>query len=461
MAAESIMAGLRGIAGEDAVFAGEDALAPFIDSNGTKTGLVRVLPGDTEQAVAAVNAARGENLPVYTVRSRYMPGGLEGAGGVLIDPARLDYVKKVDDRNMMAFIGAGVTFEQLKPLLDEVGMRLLTPACADSPYVVRSYLDRDVLVGEIEHRHTQLSVFHAVLADGRVWASGSHQMGQEGHADFREDQGPQFSPFFGASEDIYGVPVYGIVYIYPVRQERRELAFGFEELEGAVRFSYKASREEHCFELVGGDAAWWSELTAGGGSDASVDRTGLAPWTVVMSIEHRPDLVEIQQALVEKDAASLGGQKLDYGTTELLAGNFGRPWYLWDRACMGALKHVFCYTFCDRVPDTITTATAPAREAGFEGQLASCFIPVYRGGAFYCESDIHHFAGDGERAAAAWRSAYESLLEQGALVDKPKGELAGMVFSRAKPSYISMIKRLKRILDPDGMINPGQLLEGI
>ena len=70
------------------------------------------------------------------------------------------------------------------------------------------------------NRHIQLSIFHALLADGRLWVSGSQQMADEGHADFREDQGPQLSPFFGASEDIYGIPVYGVVYIYPAREKR-------------------------------------------------------------------------------------------------------------------------------------------------------------------------------------------------------------------------------------------------
>ena len=455
----SVREKLEHIVGRDGLKSGTAALEPYLDAGGAAAGLYRVLPRSIDEASRLVIAAGEESLPVFSVRSRYLPDGLEDSAGLLLDPARLDEVRKVDARNMMAYIGAGVTFEQLKPALDEARLRLLTPACAESPYVLRSYLDRDILLGESENRHNQLSIFHAILADGRVWASGSHQIGQEGHADFREDQGPQFSPFFGASEDIFGLPVYGIVYLYPVREERSVLALGFDDLEHAVEFAREVARREHCFELVGGDPTWWRSLLS--------DRTGgfaaeLPPWTVLMSIEQKPELVEVQQPLVEAEAGGRGGEKLADSAAAALGALFGRPWYLWERARLnGGLRHVFSYVFSEHVARTIGTTASAGTDAGLSAPAGSCFIPVYRGGAFYCESDLHFSSGEAAAAAEAWRSAYRSLLEAGALVDKPKGELAGMVFSRAKPSYMNMIRRLKRILDPEGRLNPGQFLEGM
>ena len=88
-------------------------------------------------------------------------------------------------------------------------------------------------MGSSGFRASQLTIFHAVLADGRIWVSGAQQMTDEGMCDFREDQAPQFSLFFGASEDIYGIPFYGIVYTYPLREERRVQLWGFDDLEPA------------------------------------------------------------------------------------------------------------------------------------------------------------------------------------------------------------------------------------
>lgn len=450
---------LRDIVEEGGVKTGAAALAPYIDARDKSTELVRVVPRDVDHALEVMDLAADRKLKVFSVRSRYLPDGLEKEQGLLVDPAALDQVKNIDTRNMMAYIGAGVTFEQIRPQLEKAGMKLLMPACAESPFVVRSYIDRDVLIGSMANRAYQLSIFHAALADGRLWVSGSQQMADEGHADFREDQGPQLSPFFGASEDIYGIPLYGVVYIYPDREERKILAFGFNDLKPAVDFSYKVCREDHCFEIAGADANFWSVL-AGPGEGESL-RSALPPWTVLMSIEHHRELVEMQAGMVTADAAGLGGKPLGEDVTGKLGSLLGRPWYRWDRDHhAGATLPVKCYTFADQV-GTALTANAQAAEAQDLPPAGHLFVPVYFGGAFYCESDLYHAPDAADTARAAWREAYTSILKEGYLVDTPRGELARMVFAQAKPSYLDMIKRVKRILDPEGRLNPGQLLEGI
>ena len=456
---QTLAGDLRDIVEEEGVKAGAAALSPYIDAAGRTTELTRVLPRDTDEALEIMRLAAERGLKVFSVRSRYLPEGLEKERGLLFDPASLDLVKNVDARSMMAYIGAGVTFEQLQPRLDEAGMKLLMPACAESRLVLRSYIDRDLLLGSTANRAYQLSIFHAALADGRLWVSGSQQMAEEGHADFREDQGPQLSPFFGASEDIYGIPVYGVVYVYPVREERRVLAFGFNDLKSAVGFSYKVCREDHCFEIAGADAHFWSVLA--GPREGEALRSALPPWTVLMSIEHHRELVEMQAGLVAADASGLGGRPLGEDVAAGLGSLLGRPWYRWDRDHhAGATLPVKCYTFADRVGPALT-ANAQAAESHDLPPAGHLFVPVYFGGAFYCESDLYHAPDAAEAARAAWREAYDSILKEGYLVDTPRGELARMVFARAKPSYLEMIKRVKRILDPEGRLNPGQLLEGI
>ncbi len=451
--------GLREILGSEGVRSGPEALRPYIDGGGKSTGLIRVLPSDTDQALEVMEFAAAKKLEVFSVRTRYMPDGLEKRSGILIDPARMDYIKNVDARNMMAYIGAGVTFEKLQPHLESAGMKALMPACAESPYVVRSYIDRDILIGAMANRAYQLSIFHALLADGRLWVSGSQQMAEEGHADFREDQGPQLSPFFGASEDIFGIPVYGVVYIYPAREERRVMAFGFNELEKAVDFTYKVCREDHCFEIAGADARFWSVMAGPEKADGLL--SSLPPWTVLLSIEHHRELVEMQAGMVESDASSLGGKPLGEDVTSTLGSLLGKPWYRWDRDHhRGATLPVSCYTFAEHVSGALAAGTQAAAASDLD-PAGSLFVPVYFGGAFYCESDIYFDPENSERAHGAWRSAYGVILDNDFLVDKPKGELASMVFSRAKPSYLEMIKRVKRILDPEGRLNPGQLLEGV
>ena len=173
---------------------------------------------------------------------------------------RMTEIKLIDRRNLTANIGTGVTFEQLIPECLKNDCKLLLPLAATSHQVARTYLDRDALMGCSGFRAPQLTIFHAVLSDGRIWVSGAQQMTDEGMCDFREDQGPQFSLFFGASEDIYGIPFYSIVYTYPLREARKVQLFAFDDLAPAKDLAYKVAREEHCFETFTVNARYLSVL---------------------------------------------------------------------------------------------------------------------------------------------------------------------------------------------------------
>ena len=441
-----LMQDLIDIVGPRDVVAGPTALNVYDHAEGRKADLIRVMPRTVEDVAATIITAREHGQKVFSVRSRIFPDTLEGQSGILIDPVNLNEIKMINNRNLMAHIGAGVTFEQLEKELSKQELTLLMPSCAESPYVVRSYLERDCLVGSVTFRQPNLSIFHAILANGQKWVSGTQQLVMDG-ANFREDQGPQLSPLFGGSEDIYGIPVFGVVYVYPRKKERQVFAYGFKKIEDAVSFTYTVSRHEHCFEIAGGDATWWSSITR--------KNLDLPNWTVIMSIEQHPALVANQAGQVASLAKQLGGAKLE---EEALSQTLGRPWYLPDRASLkGRIEAVKYYTFSAKVPSLFDAAAGGLKDM----QLGKGFIPVYFGSSFFCECDIHHTADETAKAKDLRLKAYAKVLEQRALIDRGNGKLAEMVYEKSNPVTVTMVKNFKLMLDPGNLLNPGQLMEGI
>jgi FAD/FMN-containing dehydrogenase len=71
---------------------------------------------------------------------------------------------------------------------------------------------------------------------------------------------------------------------------------------------------------------------------------------------------------------------------------------------------------------------------------------------FYSESD----AAAKARIAALYRDAAKALINEGALFTRPYGELAPMVYERAA-SYVMALRRVKKIFDPNNVMNPGNL----
>lgn len=60
------------------------------------------------------------------------------------------------------------------------------------------------------------------------------------------------------------------------------------------------------------------------------------------------------------------------------------------------------------------------------------------------------------RIRALYREAAAELLAEGAVFTRPYGDLASIVYERAT-SYAAHLKRLKKIFDPNNIMNPSNL----
>ncbi len=466
MAAAAMVRELAEYVGADNVKTGAAALAGYFADPVSDTGLVVVRPADEYELAEVADAANRAKVPMFSVRREKMENSLASRDGLLLDLSRMDGIKELDRRNLMGHVFAGVTYEQLGAELRKMDCKLLTPANATSRSVLRSYLDRDILNGNAVYRFPNLSIFHAILSDGRIWVSGSQQMTAEGIADFREDQGPQFSLFFGASEDIFGIPFYGIVYIYPIRETRRVLLFGFDELEPAARLACKINRDEHCFESVTANSRYLSVLLGGSRDKAEALREKLPPWTTAVSIEHHAELVDLWEKYVRADADAVGARDLGGELAEMMDRKFQEPWYIFDRDYLrGRTATIQHYDFYGRAPGLLSALRDDAQAKGHAAEeVGQALIPVYFGASCYCESDLFFDPADeaeASRAADICRAAYGKLLNENSFIDRPSGEVAKLVYDRVNEGYMKVLKTFKNIVDPSGLMNPEQLLEGV
>lgn len=458
---------LKRLIGDGNVATGPNALADLFVEPVDGADLVVTRPAEVTQLSDIAAFSYENEIPLFSVKRRTDGGRLSGKKGILVDLARMDSIKTVDLKNLTANVFAGVTFETLAKALAKDNQRVLYPLAGTSPYVVRSYMDRDVLMGEGGYRHPHISVFHAMMADGQVWVSGSQQLTDEGHADFREDQGPQFSPFFGASEDIFGIPYYGLVYTYPNREERRLVALGFDELEPAKDLLYKVSRAEWCFESFVANDRYLSVILANGDASAVAPiKKKLNPWTAVFTMEHYKELVELWERYIKEAGKERGGKALKGQVPDMCASALAKPWMIYERDFFkGRTKAVNCYNYFKNVPDTFAIVDEQARAAGVKPEeLGKIVVPVYFGGSAYCEADLYFDPAEekaSSAADAAFTKSYEGLIDAGAFIDRPRGPVADMLYAKMDPSYANMIKLFKRTVDPKGLLNPDQLLEGV
>jgi FAD/FMN-containing dehydrogenase len=445
------------IVGDSNIGPGDD----YFRGNGQSPSLKAAKAGSPEEIQDLVSLAAEQGFSIYTVRGRFAPSSIRNMDGLLLDLSRMDGIIELDARNMKARIEAGVTYEQLSEAVEPEGLQVLLPISATSRSVLRSNIDRDVLLGGSSFRKSSISVFKAVLGNGEVWGSGTQQLGSEGRPDFGEDQGPQLSGAFSASEDVFGIPFQCTVYLYPKYEDRKVLLFGFAERQGALDFIKTVARREHCFQCAGADPAYWGALTGRDGLSC-VENTELFshwPWSVVLSLEHVKKLVDFLDGAVHEEASSFGGEPIDGAPRELAAAALDEPWYRWDYDTMSGDSHVvdyFCYPrsageFFDTAGKAIGTPDGVA--------LGHVVVPVSFGGSMFCETVLYTRPEDFRKAKEPALAAYRAVFEKGAVIDRPTGDLAAWMFQQADPGYNRVLRILKKQLDPCGVLNPGALLK--
>ena len=107
------------------------------------------------------------------------------------------------------------------------------------------------------------------------------------------------------------------------------------------------------------------------------------------------------------------------------------------------------------------TVLALAQKHGYPpADIGGYVLPVETGLNCYLEMDFHcdlDDPDDVEKVKNLWLEANRACLDKGAVPDKAYGPLADMVYGRFDPSYVDILKSWKKELDPNNILNPGQL----
>ena len=433
------LARLRGIMLDPARFSTDDeVLAGYLEPGTSCRDLIAaVFPRNKDDVGKVLEAARGGGFAVYTP----IPWGLNPPRpGIVLDFRFMADIRSIDTRSLFLDIEPGVTWEQVLPVLAERGVRVALPASAKSPYVLESALEREVALSAARFSNRQLSTFHAILADGREYRSGSDAL-PNSVAHWREDGGPNISRVFTGSRNSFGIPVRGYVFLYPEPEDRKVVALGFANRRQACALARRAARSEIGTEVV--------VLSRAGAKHVLGEGPGLSAWSAVFGLEGPPALVKYQERRLGQLASELKlkPKACAGGLLEAFGAALGRPWYA------PGLSIGF-YTNFERVEELSAMFESALGEMG---RPAQTLIPVKRGASVYVQHDLHA-ARDTDGARAAIKRLLPALSDAGAYFNDPTGPLATHIFSR-QPGYFELLRSLKRLVDPGDILNSGQVVE--
>jgi FAD/FMN-containing dehydrogenase len=399
--------------------------------------LVAVAPKDADEVSQLIGLASRETIPLFTLKDAHFRGALPESGGIVLDFSRMNAIERVDKRNLTAHIQRGVTWDQLGAELDRLGLKTLVPAAATSPYVLDNMVSRVIMRSAARYPEVQVSNLKVLLADGRVHLTGSHALAEDG-CDSKDDGGPNLSRWYIGAEDVYGIPVRGSIWVYPVPEAQAYMFFGYDLLAPAVTAVRNVPRREVCDQALVMNRRYLRMLAP----DLPED---LPPWLLVLGCEGHPRHVEFSTGVCRQDALALGGRELS-GLSESLSGAFRSVWRRPE------VSHGF-YTFLSRVSEFDRLVTSRAGE-----ELAELFVSHGYGRAAWCEFDyLEPYPDDLE---GTFEDVSDLLLEKGAYFDRPSGRIAERFYA-GNVAYLEQIRQVKHMMDPKRILNPGQLVKGV
>ena len=445
-----------------------------------------VRPGDASE-VKSIVALAGETgtplVPVSSGEPHFRGDTVPGTGGVVIvDLSRMKKVVHVDRKNRVALFEPGVTFGELIPEVAKEGLRLNTPLLPrQTKSVVGSLLEREPVIMPKYHWDIAdpLACLEIVFGTGDMFRTGSaagsgtiEEQWAAGGAQ-KEAAGPSSLSWYRiiqGSQGTMGIATWASARceLLPVLEEPSFVAADdITKLLEMTHWLIRLRLVNECFILNNANLALI--MTKDGEDDYRELRDSLPRWVLFYNIAAYDYLPDERMAGQVKDVAELAGR---VGVTPVneIAGiaavdflsDIKQPCAdpYWKIRRKGACQEIFPLTvfddlqrMIDSVDDTANTSGYPVSEIGVYLQ------PIVQGINWHCEFDLFYDNVNPEESANVRTlsdKVVHNLISQGAFFSRPYGISARTIMNRDAAS-VAIFKKVKAVVDPDNIMNPGKL----
>lgn len=448
--------------------------------------LLLVYPQDKGDVQAIVRLANETGVPLIPVSSG--PPRFHGdtvparEGSLIVDFSKMKRILRIDPHNRYAMVEPGVTYGELIPELKKQGLRLCAPLLPRaSKSVVSSRLEREpVLIPKYQYDYLDplltLEVVYGTGDDFRTGSASGPGSLEALKADKVNPFGPGFVDFFrfvSGAQGTMGLVTWAVtktevlpslqkLYFIPIEDVRK--------LTSPMNQLLKRRVVDECLALNNVNMA--TILAEEWPKDFEKLKANLPSWTVIVCVagyERRPrERINIQGKYLMQICGDLG---LKLQTTlsgaedkeSAFLGLLSNPWYrepYWKLRYKGSCHDIFFLTTLSKVPQFIGLMKEIVSKHHYPIEDVGCYIqPMVQGRGCHCEfnlpcneSDIEEFTG----VQKLFLDASETLMNNGAFFSRPYGPWSDMVY-RQDAEGVAALNSLKRIFDPNNILNPGKL----
>lgn len=479
---------LREIAGRDNVSTANSDLDSYAkDSSfvGSVTPRAVVRAQTSEVIQALVNEARVTATPLVPVSSGapHFHGDTVPAGGdaVVVDMSGMKRIDFIDRAERVAVFEPGVTYGELIPAVAREGLRLNLPLRPRSTKsVIGSMLSRDpVILPRYQWDiGDPLGSTEVVFGTGDQFRTGAaagpgtiEEQRRAGGVQ-KEAAGPSTNSWhriIQGSQGTMGIVTWASARCEILPQAEKPFFVTSEDLGSLLEAAHWLVRLKLAYECFLLNADGLAAVSAANPAAYARTKNGLPSWALFYNLaahDYQPERRLEDQILDTRDLL----QRLRLTAVPSLNGVSAAEFLqsarqpstdtYWKLMPSGACQDIFFVTSYAKLPGLVEVMSDAIDTAGLRNvPLAVYLQPIVQGTSCHCEFSLF-YDPQNERESQAVRAMVKNavgpLAAAGAFFSRPFGEVAGDIMNRDAAS-VAMLKRVKTILDPAGILNPGKL----
>jgi hypothetical protein len=442
-----------------------------------------VWPGSAQEVGKVVTWCNEKNIPVVPVSSKVHFYGctIPKQGGIVVDLKRMNKIQEIDLDNRLARVEAGVTWEEFVTELEKKGMRTIMPLLPPgNRSVVTDTLEREVPTNIVYDYGEPMQSIEVVWPNGDVFRCGSASVNgfPESKSRGANPSGPglDFYRFFQLAQGTMGIVTWANLKIESIPKIDKIFFAPVDDLPYAMDFLYRILPRrigQECLLLNNVDLA--AIVADKVSEDFDKLCAELPPWTLVLVISgllRRPEEKIAYEEHFLTNVLTNEFQKM--ALTDNLPGFPGlgrkllpmlrKPWPsdvpYWKNRIKGSCQNLFFVTKPNKVSVFMDIMEMVAARYGYPAsEIGSYIQPIEHNRACQIEFSFFYDPEDaGEKAFVSdlYRDAAITMMNEGAFFTRPYGDLASIIYDRAA-GYTMALKRVKKVFDPNNIMNPGNL----
>ncbi len=442
-----------------------------------------VWPTSSEQVSDVLKLSNKNNTPVIPVSSQvhFNGGAIPKEGGIVMDLSRMNKILEIDQDLKKVRIEAGVTWGQLTGELAAQGMRPLMPlAPPANRSVLSDFLDREVPTNTVYDYGEPMQGFEVVWPESDPFRLGSASVNgypdSGSHGGNPSGPGIDFYRFVQGAQGTMGVVTWTNLKVTFQTKKDKVFFVPVDDLSYAQEFLYRILPRRVGQEVVLLNRTDLAAIIAESfPKDFEKLRATLPPWTLILVVSglvRRPEEKIAYEVKLLKEIVKNEFRKLSLsealpgfpGLGDKMLSLLRNPWPAdvpyWKNRWQGASQSLFFIARPEKSQKFVEAVETVAPKHGYPvADIGSYIQPIEHNRACQVEFTFFYNGKDAAakaRIAALYKDAARVLMSEGALFTRPYGELAPMVYERAA-GYVSALRRVKKIFDPNNIMNPGNL----